>query len=427
MVDDILHAAREAFDTAPPAGDEAYARYCHRLADDLGEHWPGVLAANAEDLDEAAARGLPPVLVERLRLTGEHLAELVRMARAVPAELRAATAPDPGVPIADWGVLRRVRKPLGVALMIYEARPTVTVEGALLFAAAGNAVLLRGGKEIARTNAALGAVVRGALTAAGLPAALVTVLEDPSRKVLRTLVTRSDAIDVLVPRGGPSLIDFCRSAGSVPLLASGGGVNHLYVHRTADPATAAAITLDSKIPAPAGCTSLEVALVDGEAAEGYLAAVLEQARRDGVGLTLRLDPALPEPADLPPGCRIERLGEHDLGREFLDATIGVVPVAGPREALALVRRHGSGHTEGVVSGDPAVAEWYARRVDASAVVVNGSLRLNDGPTLGLGSEIAISTSRLHARGPVTIGDLFTHSWLVEADGRLRGGLPGGGD
>lgn len=431
MTEAILTSVRAAVAAAPPTGDPAYERYCRELAKRLADHWPTVLKANAEDLARAEQRGLSPVLLDRLRLTDEHLGPLERLTGTVLSELADVTARDAGVPVGDWGVRLRAPKPLGVVFMVYEARPTVTVEGALLPVAVGNAVLLRGGKEIARTNEALSVVAREALEAAGLPAHLVTVLDDPDRAQLRALLKRPDAIDVLVPRGSPSLIDYCRGASSIPVIASGGGVNHVYVHRSADLDLAAEVALDSKLPEPTACNTAEMMLVDAEAAAGLVAAILRAAERGNRQVTVRLDPRVPRPrAEAGSGSgndggqpwRIDELQEHDFGREFLDATIGVHPVAGMDEALAHIRRHGSGHTEGVLAADSDVTEEFTRRVDAAAIVVNGSLRLHDGPTLGLGSEISISTGRMHVRGPVTLGSLVTHSWVVEAHGTLRSSL-----
>lgn len=431
MTEAILTSVRAAVAAAPPTGDPAYERYCRELAKRLADHWPTVLKANAEDLARAEQRGLSPVLLDRLRLTDDHLGPLERLTDTVLSELADVTARDAGVPVGDWGVRLRAPKPLGVVFMVYEARPTVTVEGALLPVAVGNAVLLRGGKEIARTNEALSAVAREALEAAGLPAHLVTVLDDPDRAQLRALLKRPDAIDVLVPRGSPSLIDYCRGASSIPVIASGGGVNHVYVHRSADLDLAAEVALDSKLPEPTACNTAEMMLVDAEAAAGLVAAILRAAERGNRQVTVRLDPRVPRPrAEAGSGSgndggqpwRIDELQEHDFGREFLDATIGVHPVAGMDEALAHIRRHGSGHTEGVLAADSDVTEEFTRRVDAAAIVVNGSLRLHDGPTLGLGSEISISTGRMHVRGPVTLGSLVTHSWVVEAHGTLRSSL-----
>ncbi|EOD68658.1 glutamate-5-semialdehyde dehydrogenase [Amycolatopsis vancoresmycina] len=418
MTDKIIGAARAATVAAPPLGDEAYGRFCTGLARRLAAAWPRIRAANDADVGRAREQGLPDVLVDRLRLTREHLTDLVTLTSTVAGELAELTRRPPGTPIGDWGVRHRVPRPLGVVLMIFEARPTVTVEGALLNVAAGNAVILRGGKEIARTNTELGGVVTAALADAGLPAGLVTVLDDPSRALLRELLRRPDAIDVLIPRGSPSLIDYCHRASTIPVLASGGGVNHLYVHSSADPAQAVAIALDSKLPAPAGCTSLEIALVDRPVADDFVAALLDGARRDGRPLTVRVGDGIRRP-ETTGSWRVEALGEHDFGREFLDSTIGVVAVDSPDEAVAFIQRYGSGHSEAIAATDAAVTAAFTDRVDAATIVVNGSLRLNDGPTLELGSEIAISTSRLHARGPITLAALVNYCWVVEAHGRLR--------
>ena len=415
MADTILNAARAAFRAAPPVGHHAYHRYCQELAAILPQEWATVRKANETDIAEAQQRGLPAVLIDRLRLTDDHLDQLVEIASNVPAELTAATTPTPGTPIEDWGVLRRIPKPLGVALMIYEARPTVTIEGALLFAAAGNAVLLRGGKEIAATNTALSTLIHTALQTAGLPPDLVTILDDPSRSTLRTLLARPDAIDILIPRGSPSLINYCQTTSTIPILASGGGVNHLYIHHTADPTQAATITLNSKIPAPAGCTSLEVALVDTEIAEPYIDALIKQAQQDTSTLTLRLDHTFKKRPTQNGTCRIEPLGKHDLGREFLDTTIAVLTVKNPNEAITHVNKYGTGHTEGIITTNPHTAKNYTQHIDATTIIINGSLRLNDGPTLGLGTEIAISTSRLHARGPITLTNLLTHTHIIQTN------------
>lgn len=417
--DALLTAAREAFAAAPPIGADAYHRYARELAARLTADWPALTRANRRDIERAERAGMPPVLVDRLRLTDDHLPRLTALANRAGHELAALTAADTGRPAGAWGTLRRVPRPLGVVLMVYEARPTVTVDGALLPVLAGNAVLLRGGKEMADTDAALAATAHAALRAAGLPTGLVTVLHDPRRALLRALLQRPDAIDVLIPRGSPSLIAHCRDAGRIPLIASGGGVNHLYVHASADLPLAATVTLDSKLPEPAGCTSVELVLADRSVATAYTAELLRQAERRGARFTVRLDPSVAPPAGGDPD-RIAPLAEHDIGREFLDPVVGVLAVDGPGQAIAHIRRHGSGHTEGVLATDPDVAAGFTRAVDAAAVIVNGSLRLHDGPKLGLGTELAIATGRLHVRGPVTLGSLMTSGWVVEANGELRG-------
>lgn len=416
MPDDLLIRARAAYDAAPSVGDAAYDRYCGALAEQLTGHWPQIKAANAIDVKEAEHAGMSPTLVDRLRLTDDHLDRMVALTAQVRRELTAVRAVEVDVSGAARHV-HRVPRPLGVIMMVYEARPTVTVDGALLPVAVGNAVLLRGGKENAATNAALEQAVHAALRQAGLPTGLVTLLDDPHRRLLRALLKRPDQVDVLIPRGSPALVDYCRTS-SIPLIASGGGVNHLYVHRTADLDLAARVTLDSKLPEPAGCTSLETILVDRAVAEPYFAALARRLEDHPAALTLRVDPGLRAPID--PGLRTEAMQPHDLGREFLDPVLAVVGVDDVTAALDHIRRYGSKHTEGVVSKDPQVLDAFRDRVDAAMVVVNGSLRLHDGPTLGLGAEIAIATGCLHVRGPVTLAALVTYSYVTDAAGALRG-------
>lgn len=418
MTETLLRTARQAFTDAPPVGDESYQRYPGELARALTDSWPAVLAANAEDVAAARRRGLPETLVERVRLDDRHLPQLVALTETVARALPEVTRPGPDSPVSGTAVLRQVPKPLGVALMVYEARPTVTVEGALLPVVTGNAVLLRGGKEIAATNATLAEVAGKALAAAGLPAGMVTAVQDPKRAILRELLTRPDAVDVLIPRGSPSLIDYCRTSTAIPVIASGGGVNHLYVDRSADLDLAAEVTLDSKIAEPTACNTLELVLVHEEVAAEFVRVLAEKAPD---GFTIKLDESLPAPGTTG-GRRIEPLAEHDFGREFLEPAVGVLPVSGAGTALEHIRRFGSAHTEGVVARDERVIDEFVKRVDAAAIVVNGSLRLHDGPTMGLGAEVSISTGRLHVRGPVTLRSLLTYTWVVQADGLLRGSL-----
>lgn len=425
-VDVLLREARGAVDAAPALGDDAYHRYCRELGDELSAAWPELLAANATDVEAAQQRGFPATLVERLRLRVGHLEGLLELCRRVDAELDAVVRPERPLRSGDC-LLHRVRRPLGVVLMVYEARPTVSVDGGLLPVVTGNAVLLRGGKEMTRTTAVVGDVVARALRRAGLPQRMVTFLDDQDRSVLRALLRRPDAIAVLIPRGSPSLVRACQ-ASSIPLIASGGGVNHLYVHASADPLLAATITLDSKLPEPAGCTSVATVLVDHAIAEPYLRALHDAVAAQGACLTVHLDPALAGAGESLPsagatngsGWSVTELTPVDHGREYLEPEIGVVAVDGVEQASRYIRRHGSMHTEGVVAADVGVTAAFAAAVDAAAVVVNGSLRLHDGPRLGLGSELAIATGRLHVRGPVTLAALLTCNWVVEADGALRG-------
>jgi len=417
-MNDLLALSRAAVTAAPPPGAVQYIDFCTNLREHLHTAWQSIVDANAEDLRAIRATGAPETLVDRIRMGDEQLAWLDRLT----TDVKAALDDLPPDPVHEAGPLRvrRVTRPLGLVLMIYEARPTVSVEGALLPVVTGNAVLLKGGAEIAATNRALAPVIGAALEASGLPEHMVHLLDKISRAELRTLLTRGDAIDVLLPRGGPSLIDFCRTASRIPVIASGGGVNHLYVHHSADPGEVAGIVLDSKLPEPTACNTLETVLCDGDALPSVADAIVKTADQP---CTLKV----PERFGIAGNdlVTVQPLSDVDLGREFLDRTLALRPVSGVDEAVALIREHGSGHTEGVAAADPVVVETFCREVDAATLVVNGSLRLHDGPTMGLGPEIAISTGRLQVRGPVGLTALTTTSWVIEAGGVLRGSLDAG--
>jgi glutamate-5-semialdehyde dehydrogenase len=410
----VTDLAAHARTLAPAPGDERYSAYCDALAIHLDKHWDRVLRANAQDLAQARERGLPAALLDRLSLDERHLRQLTTLAEEVRGALPSVTEPDQAWPATGAMRVRRIPKPLGVLLMIYEARPTVTIEGALLPVAVGNVVILRGGTEIAATNAAMGEIAAEAVAAAGLPRGMVQVLTDGDRAVVRQLLKRHDVIDALIPRGSPSLIDYCRTASTIPVIASGGGVNHLYVDASADLGLAARIALDSKLAEPTACNTLEMVLAHADIAE-RLARLLVDL---GEAWTLRVDASL---ADVLGDVRVlEPLQPHDDGREFLDRTLGLRPVAGLDEAVRHIRRYGSRHTEGVVAARPEVIDGFLRAVDAAALVVNGSLRLHDGPTMRLGPELSISTGRLHVRGPVGLAALLTYSWVIDGNGTVRG-------
>lgn len=422
MTDDILRRAREAQRAAPPVGDKAYRAFVQAARERMDTHWTELTEAGDRDIVRARERGLPEALIERLRLTGRQRSALENAFESVGAALPHRDVA--GESLQGMGDVRahRVLRPLGVILMIFEARAEITLRGAVMCAATGNAVLLRGGSEIAETNRAVGGVLASALADAGLPGGLVTVLDSGDRRELRALLKRDDEIDVVIPRGGPNLIETCRTTSRIPMIAGGGGANHLYVHRTADPRVAAELTLDGKLPDPAACTALETVLVDEPIADAYLAALGEAATApDAAGLTLRVpdDLAARVPESLRDRLDPAGLGPHDDGREFLDQTLAIRTVPDVSAATGHIRRFGSGHTEGVLTTDDATAEEFCASVDAAAVVVNGSLRLNDAPAMGLGAALAISTGRLHARGPVTLDTLFTHSWIVEGANTSR--------
>lgn len=422
-LDEVLATARDAAAEPPPVGAAHYVAFAREVGEAIIRRWPEVVAANALDVAVATGRGMTDALLERIGLGPGHRDRLATLAGEVAATVPGLATVGPAPRTVGEMVIRRVPRPLGVVAFVYEARPTVTVEGALLAACAGNAVVLRGGREIRETNRCLSGVLSDALVAAGLPAGLVQVLDDGDRGLFRELLTRRDAVDVLIPRGSPSLIDYCRSHSTIPVIASGGGANHLYVHASADPRQAAAIAWDSKLAVPTACNTVEMVLADRSVATEVVAALARSAV--GTGATLRVPPDVAADRDGfgggtgGGGVRVEPLGEHDDGREFLDRTIAVRPVDGLDAAVGHIRRYGSGHTEGIVATDPAAVRRFCARVDAAAIVVNGSLRLHDGPTMRLGPELSISTGRLHVRGPVGIASMLTYAWVIDGHGTLR--------
>ncbi len=371
-----------------------------------------VLAANADDVAAARASGLSDALIDRLLLTPARLSALAAAVRAI------AALPDP-VGRITWqprgpnGLeIGRMRIPLGVIAMIYEARPNVTIDAAALCLKSGNAVILRGGSEARGSNAALAALVGDALEAAGLPRAAVTAVPTAERAALVDLLKCDEHVDLVIPRGGESLIRFVAAESRIPVIRHYKGVCHLYVDAAADFGKAIALLIDGKTSRPAVCNALETLLVDAAIADDFLPrAAAALARR---GVTLRADArALP----LLPGAESATAADWDA--EYLDLVLAVAVVDGLDGALAHIARHGSRHTEVICTEDAARAARFVREVDASAVMVNASSRFNDGGELGLGAEIGISTTKLHAYGPMGLEALTTQKWVVKGNGQVR--------
>jgi glutamate-5-semialdehyde dehydrogenase len=371
-----------------------------------------LLVANAEDVAAARAAGLAEALVDRLVLDG---ARVRAMAEAV---LAIASFDDPvgevvGMKRRPNGLLvGRARVPLGVIAMIYEARPNVTVDAAVLCLKSGNAVLLRGGKEAARSNAALGELVREAVAMAGLPADAVQIVPPGDREQMKALVGMTGYVDLVIPRGGEGLIRFVAEHARVPVIEHYKGVCHLYVDEEADLDMALRLVENGKLQRPGVCNALECLLVHRAVAAPLLARVA--ALRDR-GLELRADAeALP----LAPGAR--PAAEDDWGREFLAPVLAVRVVGSLDEALDHIARYGSRHTEVICTARYDRAQRFLREVDASCVLVNASTRFNDGGELGLGAEIGISTTKLHAYGPMGLESLTALKWIGYGEGQTRG-------
>ncbi len=371
-----------------------------------------ILSANAEDLEAARGRGIGDALLDRLRLTEERI-------RAMAASVREVAAlPDPVGEVVSQSTrpngirVARVRVPIGVIAMIYESRPNVTVEASVLALKAGNAIVLRGGSEAARSNAALAEAIGAALEEVGLPRDAVQVVPFTDRDAVRALVQQSELVDLAIPRGGEALIRFVTENARVPVVQHYKGVCHMFLDRGVDLAEATRIVLNAKMQRPGVCNALECLLVDASDAARLLPPIAK-ALLDA-GCELRGDERT---CELVPGAK--RAAADDWGREFLDTILAVRVVDGLDGALAHVAEYGSGHTEAILTPEAAHADRWRREVDAACVVVNASTRFHDGGELGLGAEIGIATSRLHWRGPMGLEALTTMKWTIDGEGQVR--------
>lgn len=371
-----------------------------------------VLDANAADVEAARAAGLSSAMLDRLRLDRARLDGVASDVEAI------VHLPDPVGEIVESRRLPnglsvgRVRVPLGLVGIIYESRPNVTVDAAALCFKAGNACLLRGGSEAFRTNRALAAVFEQALRAEGIDAAAVTLLPTVEREATLAMIRLAGVLDLVIPRGGEGLIRFVAENARVPVIQHYKGVCHVYVDGDADPEKAVAIAVNAKTHRPGVCNAMETLLVD-EACAGALlprvaAALLER------GVTLRGDPRTRE---LVPAA--EAATEADWDEEYLDLICAVRVVDGIDGAIAHVARHGTLHTEAIVTESYGKAERWLREVDASLVLVNASTRFNDGAQLGLGAEVGISTTKLHAYGPMGLAELCALKWIARGEGQIR--------
>lgn len=408
--------ARRAARVLAPRATADKDRALDAIAAGLEDGAEAVLEANRADLEAARQRGTKGALLDRLALDRPRLlamAKAVREVRALPdpvGEVVSRTTRPNGLSV------RRVRVPIGVVAMIYEARPNVTVEASALTLKAGNAVVLRGGSEAERSNAALAAVIGAALERSGLPRHAVTVLPFTDRDAVRALVTQSELVDLAIPRGGEGLIRFVTEHARVPVVQHYKGVCHLYLDAGADLELAERIVLNAKMSRPGVCNALECLLVDAADAARLLPPIARALAAAGCELRgcERTRSVLAST-----GVPVRPAEPDDWGREFLDAILAVRVVDGLEGALAHVAEYGSGHTEGIVTRDAARAERFRREVDAACVVVNTSTRFHDGGELGLGAEIGIATSRLHWRGPMGLEALTTMKWVIDGEGQVR--------
>ena len=411
-VRNLALAAREA-QAAIAACDGATRRaLIEGMAARLQAGREAILAANADDMARAAAAGAGKATLDRLMLDPMRVQGIADALREVAAQADPLGATTRREVRPNGIVVERQRIPLGLIAMIYEARPNVTAEAAALCLKAGNAVLLRGGSEAAASNAAIAACLHAALRDAGLPEAAVSLVGDTAREHVLELLQLSDLIDLAIPRGGESLIRFVAEHARVPVIKHYKGVCHLYVDRAADIDTAIGLLIDGKASRPGVCNALETLLVHRDIAADFLPRALAELRARGV--EVRGDEAT---RAFDGG--VAAASEDDYAAEFLDLVIAVRVVESLDEAVAHVRRHGSDHTEVIATQDAMAADAFVRAIRSSAVMVNASSRFNDGGQLGLGAEIGISTTRLHAYGPMGVESLTIERFVVRGEGQLR--------
>lgn len=375
-----------------------------------------ILAANAGDLQRAIDAGTSGAMLDRLRLDDARLAGVVQALGEI------AALPDPVGQVtrselrADGLRIDRVRVPLGLIAMIYEARPNVTADAAALCLKSGNAVLLRGGSEALGSNRAIAASLHRALRECGLPEAAVALVEDPSREHVLELLQLTDLIDLAIPRGGEGLIRFVAENARVPVIKHYKGVCHLYVDASADVGQSVDLLVDGKTSRPGVCNALETLLVHRDVAARFLPQALAALARCGVEMR-GCERTRLQAADA--GVEVKPADEADFGAEYLDLILAVRVVDSLDDALAHIARHGSDHTEVIATEDAAAAEAFIRGTRSSAVMVNASSRFNDGGELGLGAEIGISTTRLHVYGPMGAESLTIERFVVRGEGQVR--------
>lgn len=405
--------AREASRPLARASTDRKNRVLERLATLIEARAEALVEANAADVAAGRAAGLADAMLDRLTLTPSRIAGMAASVREV------AALPDPVGEITErWErpngmAIARMRIPLGVILIIYEARPNVTAEAAALCIKSGNAVVLRGGKEALRSNLAVAKLIEEALAGEGLGGA-VTMVEDTDRELMLALLQQDETIDLAIPRGGEGLIRFVAANARVPVIKHYKGVCHLYADVGADPAMTAELAYDGKVSRPGVCNALECLLVHRDVAATVLPLVA--ARLSGV--ELRADERALRCLEGVPG--VVAATEADYGQEFLDLVLAVKVVDSYEDALAHIARYGSLHTEVIVTDDDAAAKRFARDVEASMVGWNVSTRFNDGGQLGLGAEMGISTTKMHAFGPMGLRELTAQKFVVTGRGQVRG-------
>jgi glutamate-5-semialdehyde dehydrogenase len=412
MIDQVGQRARTASHELRQSTGELRQRALRHMADAVIEAGAVLLEANSADMGQAVSEGITGALIDRLRLTEARIAGMASGLRSV------AALPDPvGRETGGWvlhnGVrLHRVRVPLGVVAVIYEARPNVTADAAGLCIGSGNAVILRGSSYALRSNMAINNVLRHSLDEVGLPADSVQLLEDTTRDGAKALMQATEWVDLLVPRGGPGLIEAVRADATVPTVIDGAGNCHIYVDASADLDKARAVVVNAKVQRPGVCNAAETLLVHEAVADRFVVEAAKALIAEGVELRgdRRSRELVPDMA---------QATESDWSTEFLDLVMAVRVVPDIDAAIEHVRRYGTGHTEAILTEDMGAADRFVSAIDSAVVAVNVSTRFTDGEEFGFGAEIGNSTQKLHVRGPMGLESLTSERYVLYGDGQVR--------
>lgn len=416
MLEEMGKAAKAASYQLATLSTAEKNRVLMTIADQLEAQSAEILAANQQDLADARNNGMSEALLDRLMLNPARLKGIADDVRQV------CRLADPVGLLIDGGRLdsglriERRRVPLGVVGVIYEARPNVTVDVASLCLKTGNAVILRGGKETYRTNGATVRVIQSALQQHGLPAGAIQAIESPDRELVNQLLKLDRYVDMLIPRGGAGLHKLCREQSTIPVITGGIGVCHIYIDASYELDAALKVIVNAKKQRPSACNSVETLLVNAAIAETFLPALSQRMAQEGVKLHADAC-SLPLLQQGPAEVEAVKEGEYD--DEWLSLDLNVRVVKDMDEAIAHIREHGTQHSDAILTRDTRTAERFVNQVDSSAVYVNASTRFTDGGQFGLGAEVAVSTQKLHARGPMGLEALTTYKWVAYGDDTVR--------
>jgi glutamate-5-semialdehyde dehydrogenase len=387
------------------------------LAEIIWQNREEILRANQEDLTNAFQDGLAPAMLDRLKLDEERLQSCASDLRSV-----AALADPVGEVFEEQTMpnglrVHKQRVPLGVLGIIYESRPNVTLDAASLAIKSGNCVILRGGKESIRSNQALVQTIKQALASVDLPADTVQFIDSPDRGLVLELLKMRSFVDMIIPRGSASLHQFCLENSTIPVITGGMGICHLFVDASADQVAAIQVIRNAKIQRPTVCNALDTTLVHQTIAKEFIPRLLQTLTADGV--EFRLDERAWQCVVSKTGLKVSPAGEDDFDTEWMSLILGIKVVNDLDEAIAHIRAHSTGHSDGILTSNEQNAARFVSGIDSAAVYVNASTRFTDGAQLGLGAEVAISTQRLHARGPMGLRELTTYKWIIRGNYHIR--------